>query len=131
MDEGNDQVRRFINGHISSVAQLEILLLLQTNPQQKWTVEQIVHELRTGVAGTQQEVNLLSRSGLLQQEGPDRYFYSPSTPELHAAAVAVAQAYLIRRVTVIGLIFAKPPDSLRAFSDAFRLRKEPPDEPRS
>lgn len=122
----SDQVRRFIADHISSVAQLEILLLLQTNPQQSWTPADVARELRVEPSGAASQLSALVNSGLLVQE-PDRFRYAPRTPELHAASVALAQAYLIRRVTVIGLIFANPHEKIRGFSDAFRIRKEPPD----
>ena len=122
----SDQVKKFISDHIASVAQLEILLLLQTNPAQAWTPADIARELRIEATGAQQQLTLLASSGLVREEPPGTFAYAPVSPDLHAAAVAVAQAYLVRRVTVIGLIFDKTPDKLRAFSDAFRLRKEPP-----
>jgi hypothetical protein len=128
----NDNVIRFLHHYISSVAQLEILLLLQTNAQQAWPLERIVRELRTDPTGTAHELDQLCRNGLLQQDDSKDYFYLPANEELRANVVALAQAYLLRRVTVIGLIFAKPSDgSLRAFSDAFRLRKGPNDGTRS
>ena len=38
----------------------------------------------------------------------------------------VAQAYLLHRVSVIEAIYGSPNASIRAFSDAFRFRREPP-----
>ena len=49
----NDRVIRFLGEHISSIAQLEILLLLQTNPQHRWSTQSVVRELRTDATGTQ------------------------------------------------------------------------------
>jgi hypothetical protein len=123
------QVEQFIRDHISSVAQLEILLLLQTNPQQPWSPQAIARELRIEPAGAAAQLAQLAVSNLVREQSPGEFVYNPATPELQAAVTALAQAYLIRRVTVIGLIFAKPPAppaSIRAFSDAFRLRKDPP-----
>ena len=119
----SDQVREFLNDHISSVAQLEALLLLQTNSRQGWTSAEIARELRTEAPGTEKQLELLLAGKLLRREG-ETYFYSPASEQLHATVIALAQAYLVRRVTIISLIFAKPSDSLRAFSEAFRLRKE-------
>jgi DNA-binding IclR family transcriptional regulator len=128
MDEptSSDAVRRFLHDHIATVAQLEILLLLQTNPQQNWAPAKIAHELRAERSGTEQQLRLLEQHTLVKPDDAGAYHYQPATPELHAAAVAVAQAYLVRRVAVIEMIYSKPPDSLRAFSDAFRLRKDEP-----
>jgi hypothetical protein len=127
-DEGvSDQVKQFISNYIASVAQLEILLLLHINPKQKWSSAEIARELRIEPAGAQVQLNALAASGLVKQDPADSYQFAPQSPELEAATVALAQAYLMRRVTVIGLIFSKPSDDkIRAFSDAFRLRKDPP-----
>ena len=129
MDEHTttDAVRRFLRDHIATVAQLEILLLLQTNPQQKWPPAKIADELRADHAGTEQQLKLLDQHALVKRDDAGSYYYAPASPELHAAVIAVAQAYLVRRVAVIEMIYSKPSDSLRAFSDAFRLRKDEPD----
>jgi hypothetical protein len=122
----SDQVTHFLDDHISSVAQLETLLLLQTNPQQKWTSADLSREFRTEILGTERQLQSLLDSRLLKKDDAATYFYAPASDALHAAVIALAQAYVIRRITIISLIFAKPSDNLRAFSDAFRLRKDPP-----
>jgi hypothetical protein len=55
---------------------------------------------------------------------PAQFRYAPRTPDLAGAVEELAQAYADRRVSVIGLIFAKPTDKLRSFADAFRIRKD-------
>jgi hypothetical protein len=125
-------VEQFIRDHIGSVAQLEILLLLQTNPAQSWSPQAIARELRIETAGATAQLAQLVASSLIRQVAPEQFAYAPATSELQAAVTALAQAYLIRRVTVIGLIFAKPPSppaSIQAFSDAFKLRKDPKNAP--
>ena len=46
----------------------------------------------------------------------------------HSTAEAVidelAAAYAMRRVTVVGLIFAKPSQAVTGLADAFKLRKD-------
>jgi hypothetical protein len=124
--EFSEALKRFIADHIHSVAQLEILLLLQTNPGQAWSAADLARELRIETTGASQQLEALVRSGLARADLSNNvYVYAPQSDELHQATVTLAQAYLTRRVTVIGLIFAPNP-SLRAFSDAFRLRKDPP-----
>lgn len=121
-------VEQFIRDHIASVAQLEILLLLQTNPAQAWSPQGIARELRIESAGAAAQLAQLLASGLVREAGADQFVFAPRSAELQAAVTALAQAYLIRRVTVIGMIFAKPPSppaSIQAFSDAFKLRKDP------
>jgi hypothetical protein len=55
------------------------------------------------------------------------FCYAPRSPELDASVAAVADAYAVRRVSVIGLIFSKPTSNLKSFADAFRIRKDNPD----
>lgn len=119
-------VRHFISAHITSVAQLETLLLLKTNPTQVWSPEAIARELRIDKRAASDQLAHLERNGVAVRtsEQGDAYRYNPATPELDAAVVALAQSYLVRRVTIIGLIFSGPSSSLRAFSDAFRIRRE-------
>lgn len=130
MTEGmiSPQLKQFITDYIDSVSQLEILLLLQTNPQQVWSAEVMARELRIEPTGAAQELTQLAAKGFLAPapDNPATYHYAPRTPELQANVVALAQAYLVRRVTVISLIFSKSTDKLRVFADAFRIRKEPP-----
>jgi hypothetical protein len=127
-EELDPAIHQFIGAHIQSVAQLEILLLLHTNPAQSWTPAAIARELRIEVLGAVQQLAGLASSGLVKRDPPDseNYFFAPATEELAKGTHLLAQAYLVRRVTVIGLIFAKPPDKIRVFSDAFRIRQDPP-----
>jgi hypothetical protein len=121
-------VQQFIWDNINSVAQLEILLLLQTNPSQAWSPDAIARELRIETAGATVQLENLCSSNLAAKDpaDPPAYRFAPANPALHDTAVALAQAYLVRRVTVIGLIFSKPSDNIRLLSDAFRFRKGPP-----
>ncbi len=122
--EVSEEVGRFLAAHISSVAQLETLLLLQMNPGRKWSAEELAHELRIESVGAEKQLGMLVRSGLLRKDEEGRFGYAPANAELHRAVVALAQSYLVRRVTIIAMIFANPSENLRAFSDAFRLRKD-------
>jgi hypothetical protein len=67
----------------------------------------------------------MAAGGLVaQQADPAAFRFDPRTTELAQAIEELARAYADRRVTVIGLIFAKPLDKIRSFADAFRIRKD-------
>jgi hypothetical protein len=124
--ESSDSIaRRFIADHIASVAQLEALLLLRTNPRQTWTSAELARELRVEPDWAAAQLADLCDRGLLELQAgePASFSYKPRTRPLEEAVTAVAQAYLVHRIRVIELIYAKPPGGLRAFSDAFLLRK--------
>ena len=121
------EVRRFLDQHIRSVAQLELLLLLRTTPQQYWTPDDAAREMRLDSTWAQRELLNLCERGLLEKasEDPVRYRYLPRSSELERAVTEVAQAYLLHRVTLVEEIYRQPSEHIRAFADAFRLRKEP------
>ena len=125
-EEITPQLREFIAAHITSVAQLEILLLLKTNPTQSWTPELIARELRIDPKAAAEQLAGLLKDGFLVSDAPAAYRYAPKSPALDEGVIALAQAYLVRRVTITGLIFSQPNRVIRAFSDAFRIRKDEP-----
>ena len=120
------QLREFIAAHIASVAQLESLLLLKTNPTQSWTPDMMARELRIDPKAAADQLAGLEKDGFLQGGPAAGYRYVPRTPALDDAVIALAQAYLVRRVTITGLIFSQSNRVIRAFSDAFRLRRDDP-----
>lgn len=119
-------VKRLIGDHIESVVQLEILLLLYANAGREFTAADVGRELRIEPAWViTQLANLCGRGILCEVDArAHRYRYKPTSAQLDAAVAGLARAYADRRVTVVGLIYAKPPDQIRSFADAFRLRKE-------
>lgn len=119
-------VKQFIADHIDSVLQLEILLLLLNHPQQEFTVDDIVTELRVDLAFVREQLDNLCARGMLTctSDANKKYRYGPRAPETHRAIEGLRTAYADRRVSVISLIFAKPVDKLRSFADAFRLRRD-------
>jgi hypothetical protein len=77
-------------------------------------------------AGATRRLEQLVEMGLATSNGSadPAYRYAPSRPALAAQVDALAQAYRAGRVAVINLIYNKPPDPLRSFADAFKLRKD-------
>ncbi|HET6881686.1 MAG TPA: hypothetical protein VFI31_16100 [Pirellulales bacterium] len=122
-----DEIRRFIAGNISSVAQLEVLLLLRENRQREWTADEISRALYAAESGMAEQLNDLVAKGLayLTQAPKSRFRYRPEMEdELDKAVESLARFYKERRVAVISLIYSEPTDKARSFADAFRIRKE-------
>jgi predicted transcriptional regulator len=122
------EVRAFIADHLGSVVQLETLLMLHEAPDRAWTAEDVASSLRIDPAWAEAQLATLRDDGLAKSdEGtPGHFRYAPRDAATRAAVDALAVTYSERRVTVISLIFSKPADNLKAFSDAFRLRKDKP-----
>jgi len=121
-----EDIRRFIAANITSVAQLELLLLLRGERDREWTADEVSRALYAAASGMAEQLNDLETKGLLYiTHAPDeRFRYRPRDDELDALIGRMATLYQERRVAVISLIYAEPTDKARSFADAFRLRKE-------
>lgn len=116
-------VAEFLAEHIDSVVQLEALLLLQSRPEARCSAADIARELRIDPTWTAAAMSKLAGAGILEMaEGSFRY--APRSELMHQTILSLAHEYSERRVSIIGLIFSRPPESIRKFTDAFRFRKE-------
>jgi hypothetical protein len=115
-------VRRLIAHRIESVQQLEILLLLRAASDKEWSPEEVARALVTEVESSEDWLERMTRARLITSNG-DSYRYAPATAEMEGAIDGLAESYAKYRVAVIALIFSKPSERVRTFSDAFRIRR--------
>lgn len=118
------QVVDFITHCISSVEQCEILLLLRR--KQSLDAETINQELRTSLSSVETRLESLHKCHLVtkhEQAGKTVYEYAPAE-RYRQVVEELATLYNTHRVAIINLIFSKPQDPFRDFSDAFRLREK-------
>lgn len=125
MDAFPEDVRRFILDHIHSVEELEVLLLVRAEPARLWDAEAIRQALYTSAASASRRLADMEAAGfVVPVEGqPGAYRYRPGPAEREDLLARLADVYRERRVAVISLIYSKPIDPLRAFVNAFDLRK--------
>lgn len=129
-DQLPDDVQKLIGEHITSVEQLEILLLLRDRPEPGWTARRVSEEMRTSERSAATRLEDLRKRGFLarrEEGGESVYGFAPASEWLRRTVGRLASAYAERRYTVIDLIFAKPIDRLRVYADAFRFRKDDSD----
>lgn len=120
------EVRAFLAERIDSAEQLEILLLLQREPDRQWTALEVSQSVYTVPASATMRLEGLVAGGLASSTGTadPRYQYAPASDELRSRVEVLADAYKADRVSVIKFIFSKPPDPVQSFADAFRLRSD-------
>jgi hypothetical protein len=118
-------VQELIAERISSVVQLELLLLLHSEPTRAWTSAELATLLRIDPAGADVQLADLTIHKILRSEpgSPLTYQYISGNP-YDSAIAELSRTYNDMRVSVIGLIYSKPSDTLKTFADAFRIRKE-------
>ncbi len=121
MDE--DTVLQFVRTVIPSAWTLELLLLLHRDPQQQWTCEGLVRELRGTLGLVFQNLSVLINAGLVAETGDGRFTYRPKSAELSALADGLAELYAQKPITVLKTIFTTPSDKIRLFADAFFFKK--------
>lgn len=116
-------VKAFVNDHIDSVMQLELLLFLHRTAPKEWSADAIGRELRLDPALVASELVTLCAQGLLavRDEIAPVYQYSPRTAAIASGVSSLAKTYATRHVAVISLIYSK---QIRLFADAFRLRRD-------
>jgi hypothetical protein len=119
-----EAVEQFIARHINSVEKLEILLLVAKDRQRRWTPPEVLQQIQSSLGSVQQRLHELQQDGLLSLEHDDRFRFQPRTPELEACVAALKGAYEQRRIKVIEAIYNPRKDTLRLFSDVFRIRRE-------
>ena len=121
-----DDVARFLSAHIDSVEQLEVLLLLHRAGESAWTPGMVAAALYTQPASAARRLASLCDHGLLEQvvEEPPAYRYVAESPEHGELISTLADTYRERRVAVVTAIATNPMENVRAFSDAFRIRRK-------
>jgi hypothetical protein len=120
-DDFPREVTEFINQHVHSLAQLEVLLMLYREPGRTWTAEQVTNSLYLQRKMVEDLLADLVGRGFAT-ENDSTYGYRRAGDLVHGLIGQLEQLYQERRVTVISVIFAKSADSARAFANAFRLR---------
>lgn len=113
--------RTFVNKNITSVEQIEVLLILHANPDRVWTVSEISAILRSSPYAIESRMPGLIAAKLARSvEGGYQY---AASGRAHAYVETLQEEYCARRFSVIELVFSKP-DPLQSFADAFRLKEE-------
>jgi predicted transcriptional regulator len=97
-------VRRFIADHLHSIEQLEVLLLLHRTAPASWTTTAISTELRSSASSVAQRLESLLARRLIERLYGDVYRFGDQQPAVAEAVRALADAYRVRRYTVIDLI---------------------------
>lgn len=116
------RVKRFIDAGITSVEQLELLLLLRRTRTRAWTTESASLELRTSPHSIGTRLAELAAQGLIRIDGAE--FAYAASPEVDETVGELERVYATYRTRIITLIFDKPPRQISDFADAFRLRRK-------
>ncbi len=109
--------------YITSLDQLEVLLLVCSLPDREWAAEAVYQVVLSNPAVVAERLEGLVRAGLLSSSGsPPRYRYGPANDELARQVAALGAVYKTARHRVVEWIY-RPPDPLKPFADAFKFTR--------
>ena len=119
------EVRQFIFRHLSSVEELEILILMVDGGSKEWTIEAIYQVILSSRPSVERGLDKFTAAGLLAKSPvqPASYTLPPSGEE--ATIRELARCYREAPVRVIEAIYQKSRDSAQGFADAFKFKREP------
>ena len=116
-----EDVRDLILRHIDTVAQLEALLFLRERPAVRWDAGSVAKRLYAPAGEMAAALAGLCNDGFLVREG-QFYRYAPAA-DSQVRVDTLAKAYVRQLISITNLIHSKP-RNIRAFSDAFKFRKD-------
>lgn len=121
----SDEIKAFIANYISSVEQLEVLLLLQRSAGREWSAIDVSRELYISPESAANRLADFHARGFLtmREASAPLYRYQPPV-SLDRLARDLATEYELRRVRVINQIFSNPLDHIRTFADAFKFKRD-------
>ncbi|MBI3898963.1 MAG: hypothetical protein HY308_11805 [Gammaproteobacteria bacterium] len=119
-----EDVRRFVLTSITSVPQLEAILLLRSDAKHSWDGKHVAQRLYVSEKLADQLLTDLCAAGVLVVTGQENllYRYQPSSDELMQMIDRVATVYSKNIVAMTNLIHSETSKKAQKFADAFKLR---------
>jgi hypothetical protein len=127
MDQIPDDVVAFLDANVESFEQLELLRMLGEARDKEWQIDALAKEVQVDVPTATRHLAALCARGLITRVATGSeiaYRFGCQTPKLERKLADTLQVYNERPVTMIKLVYAQASNPLRAFADAFRVRKE-------
>jgi hypothetical protein len=117
------RVVEFIRGHVTSLLQLEALLLIVESGRQPRTAVDVSAEMYLPAATVAQWLDEYVDKGFCERDGDA--FRVPDDAATYELLAEVADTYVRRKVSVGRLVFGPPTEDPKiALADAFRFRKD-------
>lgn len=98
--------------------------MLFKNPSRHFSAIEVSHEQRSNQHSASNQLEQLTKHGLLKVNDAKMYQYAPGDDELHQKVEKLYELYKEMPVAVITCIYDKPKDKLKDLSDAFKLKKD-------
>lgn len=120
----SDDVREMIRRHLATMDHIELLVILRNGRDDSFSLERLAGLVRKPEELVGACLQSLTSAGLAAQLSDGNYRYSGREPSLDATAEGVIQLYNERPVTLVRLLYERPPTAVDTFADAFKLRHD-------
>lgn len=117
------ELQTFIAKYVHSVEQLEILCLFANNPGGTLSETEVYQKIQSSQQSVSASLRQFAEEGFLA-EMAGAYKFSPNDAALGQKILELARIYRERPVAIVEAIYMAPPDPIRHFADAFRMRKD-------
>ena len=118
-------VRSFIQACIPDVDAAELLLFVARERPQAHSLRKLTAQLKHAElteAAVERYLSGFVQCGLFEREA-DAYRFAPSASQYDAVVRELGRLFNEQPVTLVRMIYAPKDDRLRAFSDAFKIKK--------
>lgn len=121
----SERLRTFLQQRLTSLDQIDVVLLLRGDPGRSWTAPEVAHALAMPPEPAAMRLFLIASAGLIvfEASGVPRYRYAPPDAETDALLGELAEIHATDRNAIAALVDTSPRDPLRSFADAFKLKK--------
>lgn len=123
MTRRSEEIAAFIESSFGSIWTLEIFLHLKCKPWASLTPDELVKDMRASHTVVAKSIRSLIAAGMIIEDENGAFRYGPVSTEMADLAGETETLYrrqpdAVRRLIVLG------GGNLKAFSDAFKLRKD-------
>lgn len=124
-DQDALDVDQFLQDHIDTIPHLEALLLLWNSRPKEWSVDEMGKALYLAPEAAQEILDDLVRTRLIFAIiGTSESFRYDPAPDKDRLLSAVDSTYRRELIRITRLIHSKPSPAVRAFAQAFRIKKD-------
>jgi hypothetical protein len=119
----SERLKAFLGQRLSSLDQIEVVMLLRADPARSWTAPEVAGALGTAPETAAMRLFLLASGGLIAFEPSaiPRYRYAAVDAETTAMLEELSGVLSTNRDAVLTAI-ESPRDPIRSFSDAFKWK---------
>lgn len=126
------ELQNFITTYIGSVEQLEILLLLYSDPTKAWCPAELSRRFRSSLDSVSARLQGLLNNGLVtrieENPGPKFKYHSPSD-SINERVQELSACYAQKRSTIINMIYTGnsrvgASGAVQNLADAFKIKQE-------